>query len=80
MNSTQFWLLLAGAIIVIGYGLLRSRSTTNVGQKAPADPLAEAEVYLAYGRKEQALELLEKALRENPSRADIEAKLRDLKR
>lgn len=43
------------------------------------DPLAEAKVYIAYGRKQQALQLLEKALQENPSRADIETKLRELK-
>jgi hypothetical protein len=42
------------------------------------DPLAEAEVYLAYGRKKRAFKILEKALHENPSRSDVREKLRDL--
>ena len=72
--------------------LRRSRATKPDGQfrvsnPFPAgplkhgtpDPIAEADVYLAYGRKQQALELLEKALQENPSRVDVETKLRELK-
>ena len=43
------------------------------------DPIAEAEVYLAYGRKEQAIEILEEALRANPGREDIRRKLNEIK-
>ena len=42
------------------------------------DPLAEAEVYLAYGNRQQALSLLEKAADLYPQRADIRDKLREL--
>lgn len=43
------------------------------------DPLAEAEVYLAYGMKKRALEILEKALVEHPPRAELAAKLQEIK-
>lgn len=36
------------------------------------DPLAEAKVYLAYGREDQAKEVLEEALRREPSRTDLQ--------
>ena len=43
------------------------------------DELAEAEIYLAYGRRNQAIDILEKALREHPDRKDIQAKLDELR-
>jgi len=39
------------------------------------DPVAEADVYLAYGRDLQAEEILKEALRTNPSRIAVHAKL-----
>ena len=39
------------------------------------DPLAEAEVYIAYGQKKKAIGLLERAQLEQPNRADITKKL-----
>lgn len=70
--------LLIYALIGVGAACLllyKNKSTSVV-----ADPLAEAEVYLAYGRKNQAIEILEKALQLDPSRTDISAKLDELKR
>ena len=79
MSTMQLALLFGAALIAIF--LLKSRLTaTTERQNGVADPLAEAEVYLAYGRKKQALELLEKAFRENPRRNDIREKLRELKK
>jgi pilus assembly protein FimV len=43
-----------------------------------ADPVAEAEVYLAYGRDMQAEEILKDALRANPERIAIHQKLLSL--
>jgi hypothetical protein len=43
------------------------------------DPVAEAEVYIAYGRKDRAIEVLEKAHLTNPSRIDITTKLDELR-
>lgn len=42
------------------------------------DPVAEADVYLAYGRDLQAEEILKEALRSNPERISIYHKLLDL--
>jgi pilus assembly protein FimV len=39
------------------------------------DPLAEAEVYIAYGRDEQAEEILKDALAHHPERTDVQVKL-----
>ncbi len=42
------------------------------------DPIAEAEVYLAYGRKEQAIEILQEALHAKPAREDIRRKINEI--
>jgi Tfp pilus assembly protein FimV len=80
MNDTQIWILIAVGISIAGYLLFRRSADNTDSLESPVDPVAEAEVYLAYGRKKQAQMLLENALRSDPSRTDIEAKLRDLKK
>ncbi len=42
------------------------------------DPLAEAEVYIAYGRDTQAEEILKEALGKNPAREDVQLKLLEI--
>jgi pilus assembly protein FimV len=42
------------------------------------DPLAEAEVYIAYGRDAQAEEILKEALAKNPGRQDAQVKLLEI--
>ena len=42
------------------------------------DPVAEAEVYLAYGRDSQAEEILQDALSKMPDRQDIRLKLMEI--
>jgi len=42
------------------------------------DPIAEADVYMAYGRDAQAEEILKEALQKDPSRAAVLAKLLDI--
>jgi len=42
------------------------------------DPIAEAEVYMAYGRDAQAEEILKDALQKDPSRHEIRMKLLDI--
>ena len=42
------------------------------------DPVAEADVYLAYGRDEQAEDILKEALHTHPGRAAIHAKLLEI--
>jgi len=43
-----------------------------------ADPLAEAEVFLAYGRRQEAARILQEALRREPNREDLRRKLKEL--
>jgi pilus assembly protein FimV len=42
------------------------------------DPLAEAEIYLAYGRDAQAEEILKEALNTHPRRFEIHLKLLEI--
>ena len=62
-----------------------STDTTAAPQPAAAapaadevDPLAEAEVYIAYGRDGQAEEILKEALAKNPKRQDVQLKLLEI--
>lgn len=43
-----------------------------------ADPLAEADIYIAYGRFNQAAELLQNALNDEPQRSDLRLKLMEV--
>ncbi|HQU15533.1 MAG: hypothetical protein B7Z66_00615 [Chromatiales bacterium 21-64-14] len=43
--------------------------------EAGGDPMAEAEIYIAYGRYAQAAEQLSRALEADPDRSDLKAKL-----
>ncbi len=47
-------------------------------QADEVDPLAEAEVYLAYGRDEQAEEVLKEAVARDPSRHEVKLKLLEI--
>ena len=43
-----------------------------------ADPVGEAEIYLAYGRQERAIEILQEALRGDPAQSDVRLKLMEI--
>jgi pilus assembly protein FimV len=62
-----------GESVMAGSSMMYSPSQLDAG--ADVDPVAEADVYLAYGRDLQAEEILKEALRVNPSRAAIHFKL-----
>lgn len=57
-------------------------SDTTVTAAAPAsddvDPVAEAEVYIAYGRDGQAEEILKEAMGRDPAREDVQVKLAEV--
>ena len=42
------------------------------------DPIAEANVYLAYGRHQQALDIVQRALKDAPDRIELQEKLFDI--
>jgi len=54
-------------------------ASTQSDADEDVNPVIEAEVYLAYGRKEQAIEILEEALRAKPAREDVRRKLQEIK-
>jgi pilus assembly protein FimV len=60
-------------------------TTTQTASQAPAgmeaeevDPIAEADVYMAYGRDAQAEEILKEALQKDSSRVPVHAKLLEI--
>jgi len=44
----------------------------------PTDPVSEAEIYLAYGRQERAIEILREALSQDPAAVDARLKLMEI--
>lgn len=61
----------AGAAAATAAGVTAAR-------ERPADPLVQAEIHIAYGRMNQAAELLEEAVKEDPDRDDIRLKLMEI--
>ncbi|MBA4256590.1 MAG: fimbrial protein FimV [Polaromonas sp.] len=59
-----------------GSSMMYSPSQLDVG--GDVDPVAEADVYLAYGRDLQAEEILKEAMRITPSRVAIHAKMLEI--
>lgn len=59
-----------------GSSMMYSPSQLDAG--GDVDPVAEADVYLAYGRDLQAEEILKEALRINPKRVAIHAKMLEI--
>jgi len=57
-----------------------SVSQASVGEMGAdeVDPIAEADVYMAYGRDAQAEEILKEALQKDPNRATVHAKLLEI--
>ncbi|MDB5966978.1 MAG: fimbrial protein FimV [Polaromonas sp.] len=53
-------------------------SPSQLDAAGDVDPVAEADVYLAYGRDLQAEEILKEALRTNPTRVAIHSKLMEI--
>jgi len=53
-------------------------ASVDPARERPADPLVQAEIHIAYGRMNQAVELLEESLKEDPARDDIRLKLMEI--
>lgn len=56
----------------------RDRDTAASLAASGSDPLAEADIYIAYGRFNQAADLLSNALNEEPQRSDLRLKLMEV--
>ncbi len=61
-----------------GNGSSMVYSPSQLDAAGDVDPVAEADVYLAYGRDLQAEEILKEAMRTNPSRVAIHTKLMEI--
>jgi pilus assembly protein FimV len=64
-----------GAASTTGNSSSMSYSLSQLDAIGDVDPVAEADVYLAYGRDLQAEEILKEAMRANPERMAIRSKL-----
>jgi pilus assembly protein FimV len=62
--------------VASGSSMMYSPSQLDAG--GDVDPVAEADVYLAYGRDLQAEEILKEALRTNPTRVAIHSKMLEI--
>jgi len=60
------------------YSAAAPSTTAAAAASDDVDPLAEAEVYIAYGRDGQAEEILKEALARAPNRADVKLKLLEI--
>lgn len=69
--------LLATLLVIISIKLYRSDGADK-NKSAPVNKIAEADVYLAYGRKEQAIEILQQALNDSSDNKAIMEKLKSL--
>ncbi|MGE5525254.1 MAG: FimV/HubP family polar landmark protein [Rhodospirillaceae bacterium] len=56
----------------------QSGGGSDIAPGEEVDALAEAEVYIAYGRDSQAEEILKEALTKNPTRQDVQLKLLEI--
>ncbi|MBX8483851.1 FimV/HubP family polar landmark protein [Pseudomonas cichorii] len=59
-------------------GAAPAAAAAAASRERPADPLVQAEIHIAYGRMNQAIELLEESVKEDPSRDDIRRKLMEI--
>lgn len=55
-----------------------TRTSMNTVDTVEVDPVAEAEVYLAYGRDQQAEDILRDALSKDPTRHEVRLKLMEI--
>jgi len=64
--------LIVGCLLGLGIVLIHGYARRK---GIPPDPIAEAQVFLAYGRPTQAEAVLQQALERNPDNAAVRAKL-----
>lgn len=78
--NTVFGNTLGGAIDTGDTSFLTDFSQAGMGSidTNDVDPIAEAEVYMAYGRDAQAEEILKEAMKKDPNRHDIHLKLLEI--
>ena len=71
------WLPVVGCVLLLIYRKRLQRR--GIARADKSDPMKDAAVLIAYGRTQQAIELLEAGLKRWPDRTDIVQKLAHLK-
>jgi predicted Zn-dependent protease len=71
------WVIAAAAGLIVIAFIVRRALKYRVPKEVP-DPIAEADVYMAYGRNAQAIAILKNALKAQPDRQDFAEKLREI--
>ena len=72
------WINIALFVLVIALVLVLPWMVKRLQKGKIVSPIAEADIYLAYGRKQQAIEILKGALSADPDNIELSAKLREL--
>jgi Tfp pilus assembly protein FimV len=76
--SISAWLYIS-IFIVLGLGMAAVRSySKRPPVLTTANSIKEANVYLAYGRKQQALEILKQALVDDPENEECRTKIAEI--
>lgn len=68
----------AAAAAAMPAAVAAAQAAAAAGEADEVDPIAEADVYLAYGRDPQAEEILKEALGKDPNRTAVHAKLLEI--
>ena len=77
------FIFILGIVILIILGavlILRRRNTQDIDYNDVEKILDLAEVYDAFGEKDKAVELLNKAIQHNPGNAELQNKLHEINR
>ena len=67
MNSENLFII--GLVIAVALFVIISRRKESIDNKENVDPLAEAEVYIAYGKNKKAIKIIERHLLSHPDDA-----------
>lgn len=76
--SFPTWLSITLFVFVIALASVVPWTVRRLQRGKIVNPIAEADVYLAYGRKQQAIDVLKGALSADPDNMELSGKLREL--
>jgi predicted Zn-dependent protease len=77
MDNNLIYLL--GVIIIVILAILLILKKSNSNENQNINPIAEAKVYIAYGREKEAIKILEEYLLEDPKNLEAITMLNDIK-
>ena len=78
MDNNLIYLLGVMIAVILVILLILKKSNSNEDQNI--NPIAEAKVYIAYGREKEAIKILEEYLLEEPKKLEAITMLNDIKK